>query len=161
MNNGNTIIKTEYYMFVAKANKKEMVEIHVSTFLSGFTKYEKARLPYNDEVMANTFTVMDTSEESVFLHIQTNGFDSSQGNVYISDGSGKYYSLSLENSVRGLEYVDFEKVNSLDGTFLANKYDFDHHYNGFSEVSESDLINQRMEKIRMNQDKSTTMNSKQ
>ena len=31
----------------------------------------------------------------------------------------------MENSVRGLEYVDFEKVNSLEGTFVANKYDFD------------------------------------
>ncbi len=27
MNNGNTIIKTEFYMFIAKANKNEMVEI--------------------------------------------------------------------------------------------------------------------------------------
>ena len=45
LNNGNTIIKTEYYMFAAKANKKEMVEIYVSTSLSGFTKFEKTRLP--------------------------------------------------------------------------------------------------------------------
>ena len=45
------------------------------------------------------------------------------GNVYISDGSGKYYSLSLTNVIRGVEYVDFEKVNSLEGVYLANKYD--------------------------------------
>ena len=43
------------------------------------------------------------------------------GNVYISDGSGKFYSLSLPNVIRGVEYVDFEKVNSLDGVYLANK----------------------------------------
>ena len=68
---------------------------------------------------------MDTSEESVFLHIQQSGYDSGEGDIYISDGSGRFFSLSLENSVRGLEYVDFEKVNSLEGTFVANKYDFD------------------------------------
>jgi len=48
------------------------------------------------------------------------------GNVYISDGSGKFYSLSIENVIRGTEFVDFEKVNSLDGVFLANKYDVNH-----------------------------------
>jgi hypothetical protein len=45
------------------------------------------------------------------------------GNTYISDGSGKYYSLSLSNVIRGVEYVDFEKVNSLEGVYIANKYD--------------------------------------
>lgn len=45
------------------------------------------------------------------------------GNVYISDGSGKYYSLSISNVIRGVEFVDFEKVNSLEGVYLANKYD--------------------------------------
>jgi hypothetical protein len=33
LNNGNSIIKTEYYMFIAKATKKELVEIYVSTIL--------------------------------------------------------------------------------------------------------------------------------
>ena len=45
------------------------------------------------------------------------------GNTYISDGTGKYYSLSISNVIRGVEYVDFEKVNSLEGVYLANKFD--------------------------------------
>ena len=45
LNNGNSIIKTEYYLFIAKANKKEMVEIYVSTYLHGFLKFEKVKLP--------------------------------------------------------------------------------------------------------------------
>jgi hypothetical protein len=45
------------------------------------------------------------------------------GNTYISDGSGKFYALSLTNVIRGTEYVDFEKVNSLEGVYLANKFD--------------------------------------
>lgn len=48
------------------------------------------------------------------------------GTVYISDGSGKFYSISIENVMRGTEYVDFEKINSLEGVFLANKFDVDH-----------------------------------
>ena len=45
------------------------------------------------------------------------------GNVYVSDGSGMFFSLSMDNVIRGMEYVDFEKVNSLEGVFLANKFD--------------------------------------
>jgi hypothetical protein len=67
---------------------------------------------------------MDTSELSVFLHIQSHGASSPMGNVYISDYQGKYYSESIKNVLRGTEYVDFERINSLDGVFLANRYLF-------------------------------------
>jgi hypothetical protein len=50
------------------------------------------------------------------------------GNVYISDGTGKYYSLSMDNVIRGTEYIDFEKINSLNGVFLTNKYDIEHSH---------------------------------
>lgn len=46
------------------------------------------------------------------------------GNVYISDYTGRKFSESLSNVLRGTEYVDFERANSLEGVFLANKYDF-------------------------------------
>jgi len=68
---------------------------------------------------------MDTSEESVFLHIQQNTHEGGSGDIYISDGSGKLYSLSLQTAVRGFEFVDFEKINSLDGTFVANRIETD------------------------------------
>jgi hypothetical protein len=31
--------------------------------------------------------------------------------------------MSIENVVRGQELVDFEKVNSLEGVFIANKFE--------------------------------------
>jgi len=68
LNNGNSIIKTEYYMFIAKATKQELVEIYVSTVLHGFLNFERSRLP-TEAITSRTFTVMDTSEETVFLHI--------------------------------------------------------------------------------------------
>jgi hypothetical protein len=43
--NGNSIIMTEHYMFIAKATKREWVEIFVSTSLRGFLDFEKAKLP--------------------------------------------------------------------------------------------------------------------
>jgi len=34
--------------------------------------------------------------------------------------------LSMENVIRGTEFVDFEKVNSLEGVFIANRWETEH-----------------------------------
>jgi len=49
------------------------------------------------------------------------------GNLYISDEDGHYFSLSTENVIQGSS-VDFERVLSLDGTYLVNKYDSEHKH---------------------------------
>ena len=72
-------------------------------------------------MLSNTFTSMDTSEEQVFLFIENHGQDTPFGNLYISDEKGRSFSLSMENVIKG-NAVDFEKVSSLDGTFLLNRY---------------------------------------
>lgn len=41
--------------------------------------------------------------------------------MYISDQNGRAFSLSLDNVIKG-NAVDFERVTSLDGTFIANTY---------------------------------------
>lgn len=122
LTNGNSLIKTENYMFCARATRKELVAIYVATARSGFSNFQLAKLP-TDAILTKTFTVMDTSESSVFLHIQNHGPNTPMGNVFISDSTGKYYSLSMENVIRGTDYIDFEKVNSLNGVFMTNKYD--------------------------------------
>ena len=68
LNNGNSIIKTDHYMFIAKATKREFVEIYVSNVLHGFLNFERTRLP-TEAITSRTFTVLDTSEETVFLQI--------------------------------------------------------------------------------------------
>ena len=87
-------------MFIAKATKRELVEIYVSNVLHGFLNFERTRLP-TEAVTSKTFTVMDTSEETVFLHVQNHGLETPLGDIFVSDGSGKFYSLSLENVIRG------------------------------------------------------------
>jgi hypothetical protein len=44
---------------------------------------------------------MDTSESVVFLHIQNHGPNIPLGSIFISDGSGKYYTISIENIIKG------------------------------------------------------------
>ena len=70
---------------------------------------------------------MDTSEEQVFLFIENHGLQTPFGNLYISNANGLSFSLSIENVIKG-NAVDFEKVASLDGTFIVNKYVTDHDH---------------------------------
>lgn len=118
---GNTIIKTDTYMFVScSAEDQVRVSIFTSTYRGGFINLKKARLPA-DAHLTTTFTLMDTSEQQVFLFLENHGATTPFGNVYISDSNARSFSLSLENVIKG-NAVDFERVTSLDGTFIANKY---------------------------------------
>ena len=170
LNNGNSIIKTDYYMFIAKATKAETVEIFVSTVLHGFTNFERTRMP-TEAISSRTFTVMDTSEETVFLHIQNRGAGLPLGNIYMSDGSGKFYTLSVDNVLRGSELVDFEKVNSLEGVFLANKFEvadkserlgqLKKNINGTKQFTKADIDAAGIAQTKMNQAGQGGMNKKQ
>lgn len=116
-------------MFAAKAYKdQEQVLIYISDIKTGFTKFERATVPL-EATMSRSFTVMDASENSAFLHIQNHGSYTPMGNMYISDGTGRFYSLSIENVLRGVSFVDFEKINSLEGVYIVNKYDVKHSHN--------------------------------
>ena len=66
---------------------------------------------------------MDTSENQVFLYLENKGQKTPFGNLYISDTDARSFSLSIENVIKG-SAVDFERVTSLDGTFIANKFIF-------------------------------------
>ena len=109
-------------MFVS-CSHDDMVRVNIysSTYRSGFTNLKKARLPANAHA-TTTFTLMDTSEQQVFLFLENKGLQTPFGDVYISDANGRAFSLSLENVIKG-SAVDFERVTSLDGTFIANRYD--------------------------------------
>ena len=50
------------------------------------------------------------------------------GNLYISDSTGRYFSETNENVLRGMSFVDFEKINSLEGVYIVNKYDVKHSH---------------------------------
>lgn len=116
---------TDHYMFVAKAISSETVKIHVSRAESGFLDFRLARMPNNYHI-TDHFTVMDTSEKSIFLYVSDDKVVNPVGNLFVSDGLGYRFTLSLQNIIKGGHAVDFETVESLDGTFIANKYDQNH-----------------------------------
>ena len=79
-----------------------------------------------DYHITDHFTVMDTSEKSIFLYVSDDKVVHPVGNLFISDGQGYRFTHSLDNIIKGGRAVDFETVESLDGTFIENKYDENH-----------------------------------
>ena len=59
-----------------------------------------------DAMLSNTFTLMDTSENQVFLYIENHGLQSPFGNLYISDEKGRSFTLIMDNVIKG-NAVDF------------------------------------------------------
>lgn len=59
--------------------------IHVSRAESGFQDFKLARMP-KDYHITDHFTVMDTSEKSIFLYVSDDKVVHPVGNLFISDG---------------------------------------------------------------------------
>ena len=86
---GNTIIKTPQYMFVSCSTADQVrVNIYSATYRSGFTNLKRARLPRAAQA-TTTFTLMDTSEQQVFLFLENHGLTTPFGDLYISDENAR------------------------------------------------------------------------
>lgn len=125
LKSGNSIVMTKHYMFIAKALNEHHVEVHVSRAEEGFKSFNRARMP-NNKFITDHFTVMDTSESQVFLYVSDHEINNPVGNLFISDGAGYKYTHSVQNIIKGTGAVDFETLESMDGTFVCNRYDFQH-----------------------------------
>ncbi len=87
----------------------------------------------------HSFTILDSTESSIFINVNHYGDDAKFGNVYVSNYEGKKFVLSLLHNVRDDKgFCDFEKVKSLEGVYIANNYEhieaekFKNNYNYFS-----------------------------
>jgi len=146
---GNRFIFGEHnYVFVAAVNPhhETSVNLMITRDAGMDKKFQKAKLPV--EVLEHSYTILDTSEGSVFLHVNHNiqSGGASTGNVYISDASGLSYSLSLPFNHRDKGgKCDFEKVEGLEGIYLANFVDVDEKdkEDAFSEQEETSIGEQK------------------
>lgn len=163
---GNSIVMTNHYMFVARSISSETIKIHVARAEEGFLNFRLARLPSNYHI-TDHFTVMDTSEKTVFLYVSDNRYSNPVGNLFVSDGLGYRFTHSLENIIKRGSAVDFETIESMDGTFMANRYDIDHNSDNVAkaagnikQITDDDIEEhekQKAEKSRMQ----TNVNKKQ
>jgi hypothetical protein len=132
---GNKFVQADRYILVAQVSETDNTE--VSLLISNIRNIEtfyKAELPVK-HLSEHSYTILDTSEESIFLNINHYGDRSKYGNVYVSDELGRKFSLSLLHNVRNVEgYCDFDKVYGLEGIFIANVYDKDYTNKEFEQL---------------------------
>lgn len=64
LESGNTIVKTDAYMFVTRANVNEkFTHTYSATFKTGFTSFSEIILPPNERPVSHSFTILDTNED--------------------------------------------------------------------------------------------------
>jgi len=110
---GNKFMLTKSYLFVAQVVDQESQEVTLLGASSSQKTYDLQPIETNSKrFKEHSYTFLDTSEGSVFLHINHFGENSRYGHIYISDSEGLKYSQSVKYNVRSMEnQCDFEKVN--------------------------------------------------
>ena len=131
---GNKFLITRDYFFAVQADNEDIQSVKLLVGSPDVKHYELEPiiLPTKKskksrkagELLEHSYTILDTSEGQVFLHINHEGERSKFGNIYTSDSSGRRYALSTHNNARSSNgQCDFEKVAGLEGIFLVNVYD--------------------------------------
>lgn len=118
----NKLVKTDHFMFASKYSSSVTIKIMISTAENDFLDFDRAHF-LGERNQVSDYVIMDTSEEVVFLYLNTYERELKQGDLYVSDGRGHYFTKSLDRVIKPRYLASFERVNSLDATFMANKYD--------------------------------------
>ncbi|KAM5541455.1 hypothetical protein V8D89_005009 [Ganoderma adspersum] len=112
--------KFSEYLIVAEFQaRRQSLDIQVS--LDGH-KFASGEFPPTMRPDQHAYTILESSTESVFLHVTTSEPPAPfWGNILKSNSNGTYFGLSIDNVNRNdAGFVDFEKMIGLDGIALIN-----------------------------------------
>ena len=111
---------SEFIIVAAKTEDRKSLKVDAS--VDGQT-FAPAEFPPNFNVAhQQAYTVLDSSTHAVFLHVTVNNYeDREYGTIIKSNSNGTSYVLALSAVNRDTEgYVDFEKMQGLEGVALVN-----------------------------------------
>lgn len=111
----------EEYIVVA-VRDEDQETLKVDTSIDG-EKFADAQFPANFHVPhQQAYTVLDSSTHAVFLHVTVNNVqDQEYGSIVKSNSNGTSYVLSQAQVNRNpAGYVDFEKMQGLEGVAIIN-----------------------------------------
>jgi photosystem II stability/assembly factor-like uncharacterized protein len=108
--------------FIIVATKEKDDTLRLDASLDANTFAEAKFPPKFFDVHQTAYTVLDSSTHAVFLHVTVNPrVDQEYGSIIKSNSNGTSYVLSLNAVNRNTEgYVDFEKMQGLEGVAVAN-----------------------------------------
>ncbi|KAF9497875.1 vacuolar protein sorting/targeting protein 10 [Pleurotus eryngii] len=110
---------SEFLVVAELMEGKNTLELQVS--LDG-VRFATGRFPSNMHPDTHAYTVLESSTNSLFLHMTMSEPPSPYwGSILKSNSNGTYFGLAMENVNRDDRgYVDFEKMIGLDGIALIN-----------------------------------------
>ncbi|KAL0954074.1 hypothetical protein HGRIS_005224 [Hohenbuehelia grisea] len=110
---------SEFLVVAELAPGRNTLELQVS--LDG-VRFAPGMFPSNMRPETHAYTVLESSTNSLFLHMTMSEPPSPYwGNILKSNSNGTYFGLAIENVNRDERgYVDFEKMIGLDGIALIN-----------------------------------------
>lgn len=111
---------SEFIVVATKGDDGKSLELFASLDAKIFAP---AKFPPKFEVDHQTaYTVLDSSTHSVFLHVTVNGRNEQEyGAIIKSNSNGTSYVMSLPAVNRNTAgYVDFEKMQGIEGVAIAN-----------------------------------------
>jgi len=114
---------SEFIIVAARDSDQKSLKVDAS--VDGRT-FADALFPPNFNVpVQKAYTVLDSSTHSVFLHVTVNSREEFEyGTIIKSNSNGTSYVLSLNGVNRNTPgYVDFEKMQGLEGVALVNVVD--------------------------------------
>eukprot|EP00929_Paragymnodinium_shiwhaense_P092812 TRINITY_DN5280_c0_g2_i1.p1 TRINITY_DN5280_c0_g2~~TRINITY_DN5280_c0_g2_i1.p1 ORF type:complete len:956 (-),score=196.30 TRINITY_DN5280_c0_g2_i1:31-2898(-) len=121
---GNKFLVSGDYILVARVKSEALQTVNLMVSKDGANTFKSAMLPSGmGELEEKWYTVLDTSEGAVILHINSNNEDGTRdtGRIFISDPSGVKYSQALANNLRSSHgECEFDKIVSLQGVYMAN-----------------------------------------
>jgi hypothetical protein len=120
---GNKFLVSNEFILVAKVKDEVQQTVHLMVSSDGAKNFKAALLPSGmGELEEKWYTVLDTSEGAVILHINSNTEGAKDtGRIFVSDGEGYKYTQSLVDNVRSSQgECEFDKVVSLQGVYMAN-----------------------------------------
>ena len=109
---GNKFLLTKNYLFVEQTLDQDTKESKLLVSDSNAVKYDFKEIDLSfKKFKEHSYSFLDTSENSVFIHVNHFGDKSTYGHIYISDYQGIKYSSSLEFNVKNLYgECEFDKV---------------------------------------------------
>lgn len=111
------------YVYAARALKSGDIDLVMSERSNKFATFHKVKFPSKNTYKNFEYNLMESWSGAVFLFINHHQGLENYGSVYMSDATGKGFSLTLSRVPLGMTgYADIEEVNSVEGVIIANKY---------------------------------------
>jgi photosystem II stability/assembly factor-like uncharacterized protein len=114
---------SEFIVIASKTEDGKWLKLDAS--IDGTTFADAKFPPKFDVPHQQAYTVLDSSTHSIFLHVTVNGrTDQEYGSIIKSNSNGTSYVMSVRYVNRNTAgYVDFEKMQGLEGVAIINVVD--------------------------------------